>query len=222
MHIGKQIAKLNPKNCRFDIGSGGIPDLMPTDIAAALGMVDPGIGREVLCRVWWPAGAKMTAGQLREMVDVLLREEWARRESSMLDGLLAIASRGSRGQGTYAAAHANRWPRLIVREHELPQLAPGYAKVRDAVLDELASAGLCQACGGRGTTINTDGMGVYRTCAACEGVGHLRLSDRGRAEMAGFSRKTFREGWSHVYDWLFQRCTDDLHQAERQFQHALT
>ncbi|KLD68462.1 hypothetical protein [Luteibacter rhizovicinus] len=220
MHTGKRLAMLNAKNCRFDIGSGGIPDIVATDVAAALGMVAAGIGREVLCRVWWPDGAKLSKDQLNDMVDALMRDEWAKREASMLDGLLAIATRGSRGQGAYATAHANRWPRLVITERGLTTLAEGYGKVRTAVLNELASAGLCPYCAGRGMTANT--MGVYKTCAECTGAGHLRLSDRGRAELAGFSWKTYREGWATVYDWTFQRCTDDLHQAERQFQHALT
>ncbi|NII53570.1 hypothetical protein [Luteibacter sp. SG786] len=219
MHTGKRLAMLNPKNCRFDIGSGGIPDIVATDVAAALGMVDAGIGREILCRVWWPDGARLTATQLRDLVDVKIRDEWARREAAMLDGLLAIAARGSRGQRTYADAHAARWPRMVVREHEVPQLAPGYAKVRDAVIEELASAGLCQACHGRGQVAND--MRVYRTCKDCSGEGHMRLSERGRADLCGLSWKTYREGWATVYDWTFQACTDDLHRAERQFQGAL-
>jgi hypothetical protein len=220
MHTGKRLAMLNAKNCRFDIGSGGIPDIVATDVAAALGMVAAGIGREVLCRVWWPDGARLSKTQLHDMVDALMRDEWAKREAAMLDGLLAVAARGSRGHPAYAAAHANRWPRLVVTDRGLTVLADGYAKVRTAVLNELASAGLCPYCSGRCQTPNT--MGVYETCAECVGAGHLRLSDRGRAELAGFSWKTYREGWSSVYDWAFQCCTDDLHKAERQFQHALS
>lgn len=219
MHTGKALAMLNPKNCRFDIGSGGIPNLVATDVAAALGMVAPGIGREVLCRVWWPDGARLTERELCDMVDTLMREEWARRESSMLDATLAVALRGSKAQGTYAAAHMRRWPRVIIREHEIPQLAPGYGKVRDAVIRELASAGLCQSCHGRGVVPNE--MNVARSCKECGGEGHMRLSERGRADLCGFSWKTYREGWASVYDWTFQACTDDLHKAERQFQGAL-
>jgi hypothetical protein len=219
MHVGQRLAMLNPKNCRFDIGSGGIPDIVATDVAAALGMVAPGLGREILCRVWWPDGAKLTENQLRDLVDVILRDEWMRRESRMLDAMLAVALRGSRGQGAYATAHADRWPRMVVREREVPQLASGYAKVRDAVINELASAGLCPDCKGRGERISS--MNVHIPCASCEGKGHLRLSERGRADLCGFSWKTYREGWASVYDWTFQACTDDLHRAERQFQVAL-
>jgi len=219
MHTGKRLAMLNAKNCRFDIGSGGIPDIVATDVAAALGMVSAGIGREVLCRVWWPDGAKLSKDQLNDLVDSLMRDEWARREAAMLDGLLAVAMRGSKGQGVYATAHANRWPRLVITDRGLTTLAEGYGKVRTAVLNELASAGLCSTCGGRGMTANS--MSVYKTCASCEGAGHLRLSERGRADLCGFSWKTYREAWAVVYDWTFQACTDDLHKAERQFQGAL-
>jgi hypothetical protein len=219
MHTGKRLAMLNAKNCRFDIGSGGIPDIVATDVAAALGMVAAGIGREVLCRVWWPDGAKLSKDQLNDMVDALMRDEWAKREASMLDGLLAIATRGSRGQGAYATAHANRWPRLVITERGLTTLAEGYGKVRTAVLNELASAGLCSSCAGRGMTVNS--MSVYKTCAACEGIGHLSLSERGRANLAGFSWTAFRAGWQSVYEWTFARCTEDMQRAERQFATAL-
>ncbi|WP_291781297.1 hypothetical protein [Luteibacter sp.] len=210
---------LNPRTSQFRVGSGGLPAIVATDVAAALGMVEPGIGREMLCRVWWPDGAKLTAHELKNLVDEMMREEWARRESSMLDATLAVAMRGSRAQGVYATAHAARWPRMIVREHEVPVAASGYGRVRDAVLEELASAGLCQACLGRGEVAND--MRVYRICKDCSGQGHLRVSERSRADLCGFSWKTYREGWASVYDWTFQACTDDLHRAERQFQGAM-
>jgi len=219
MHIGKRLARLNPANCRFDIGSGGIPEFTTTDIAAALAYVTDGIGRELLCRVWWPDGARLAANGLRDAVDQVMRKEWARRETVMLDGLLAVASGGSRGHTAFADGHAQRWPRMVIRTRGIAGLAGSYAKVREAVLIEISSAGLCPQCAGRMSALND--VGVIVSCPTCDGTGHHRLSDRERAESCGLSSTTFREGWSSVYDWTFQMCMDEIQRAERQFNNSL-
>ncbi|MFC4526392.1 hypothetical protein ISN76_13030 [Dyella halodurans] len=219
MHVGKLMARLNPKNVRFDVGSGGIPELTSTDIAAALAFVDRGLGRELLCKVWWPDGAALTERQLFDFLETIQRDEWSRRESAMLDGLLAVATRGSRGQGSYAAAHENRWPRMVLVEHGLPVLADAYGRVRKAVVAEVCSTGLCPKCAGRGLVCNS--MGVHSACSTCEGSGHHRISERERGEACGMAWKTYRETWVRVYDWTFQQCMDAVHQATRQFEAAV-
>lgn len=220
MNIAKQLARLNPKNVRFDVGPGGVPDLISTDIAAAVAFVEPGLGRELLCRTWWSAGAKLTAGQLTATLDKAIRAEWARREGDMVDAMLAVSMHGHRAQQQYADAHAARWPDLLVRRGTAqPALTPGYAMVREGVLAEISSAGLCLACEGRGEMRNDHA--VLAPCRMCAGVGHHRMGERERAEAAGFKWTTFRDSWSPVYDWTFQHCAEALHRAERQFARAL-
>jgi hypothetical protein len=221
MHTGKRLAMLNPKNCRFDVGSGGIPEVVSEDVAHALGRVDAGIGREVLCLIWWPDGARLTAKDLDNHVDAMMRDEWMRREAAMLDALLAVAIGGSKGQAKFSTAHLQRWPKLAPADKGIPVVAKGYEMVRNGVLKEIADAGLCPDCAGRGVAF--DEVGARLECTTCAGEGHHRLSDRGRAKACGFeSWEKFRDRWMAVYDWVFQQCMDDLHKAERQFHYALS
>lgn len=219
MHIGKLMARLNPKNVRFDVGTGGIPELTPQDIAAALGMVEDGLGREMLCQVWWPDGAKLSEHNLLDVLADAQRQEWQFREDAMVNATLAVAWRGHNARDAFAAAKANRWPRLVHVKTDLPTIAPGYGKVRRAVLDEMKGAGLCSSC--RGRTVQAGENGVMRVCSACLGSGHQAISSRARAEACGIEWKTFRDDWQKVYEWTAELCSQSLLRAHRQFLGAI-
>lgn len=213
------MARLNPKNVRFDVGSGGIPELTPQDIAAALGMVEDGIGREMLCQVWWPDGAKLTEGNLLEVLADAQRQEWQHREDAVVNATLAVAWRGHNAREAFAQAQENRWPRLIHVKTGLPTIAPGYSKVRMAVLKEMKGAGLCSICHGR--TVTSASNGVVTMCQACLGSGHQATSSRSRAEACGIEWKTFRDDWQKVYEWTAELCSQSLTRAHRQFLAAI-
>jgi len=220
MHAAELMARLNPSTVRYDVGRGGIPMLTAQDIAAALAFVEEGLGRELLVRTWWPAGAKLATERLHEIVDRAVRAEWARREMVMTEALMAVIDHGPRAQRQYQDAVAQRWPELTTRRNDRePVVADGWRMVRNGVLAEVGSAGLCYACSGRGTTSNDHGVSVE--CGTCSGVGHHRMGERERAYAAGFKWTTYRESWSQVYDWAFQHCSEALHRAERQLGAAL-
>lgn len=223
MHVGKMMARLNPANVRFDVGSGGQPDLTSTDIAAALAFVPAGLGRELLCLVWWPAGAQLTARDLSAQMESAQRGEWTARETRMLDATLAVAVHTGheslrKAQRQYADAHAARWPRWVV-DAELGTLSPGYARVRAAVLTELCSPGLCPACAGRGHRV--DDYGVHVACAPCKGSGRRAVSDRWRAEALQITEGGYRHTWGRVYEWTYQLCADALGEAARAMERAV-
>ncbi|MCP1376022.1 hypothetical protein [Dyella lutea] len=212
MHVGKLMARLNAKTVRFDTGSGGTIELTPQDIAGALAFVPDGLGRELLCRTWWPDGAALTERQLRDRLLSMIREEWARRESAMLDGMLAVAMGGSRGREKYATAHANRWPAMMRIESGLPMADDRYFRLRDAVIDEACGRHLCPGCSGRGSVIGGDG--VHRHCTTCNGDASAKVSERQRAEACGISQATFRQcGWDRVYTWAIDRCAAAYQEA---------
>lgn len=216
MHIGRALAKLNPKNVRFDVGAGGIPELTPQDIAAALGCVDDGIGRELLCQVWWPDGAKLSEHHLLAILTDVQRLEWQRREDAMLDAMLAVAMYGgSKGQAAYASAHASRWPALVRIDHGLAVPAAGYAHVRLAVIAEMKGLGLCPGCSGRAAVRIESGQVCI--CPKCLGSGHMAISERARADACGMSWTTYRDTWADVYDWTAMICTESLQRAGAQF-----
>lgn len=213
-HPAYLLARLNPKNVRFDVGSGGIPDLLSTDIAGAIAMVPAGLGRELLCRMWWPDGAALTVRDLDDLIRDGQLEEWKSRVEAMVTAqvAVAVAEGGSRDQIHRAgsmldAARSRMWPRI----------GPGscYGDIRVAVLAEMSAASLCRQCDGRGHLRND--AGVVTTCSTCTGGGRIRVSDRHRAAMIGRDESTYRSIWRPVYEWTLQLCQHALEPAERAF-----
>lgn len=220
-HPAYLLARLNPKNVRFDVGSGGVPNLTSQDIAAALGMVPPGLGRELICLAWWPAGAMLTAPKLAGLLEQHQRDEWMRREHRMLDALLALSCHQGgdslrRAQRMYADAHASRWPKWVA-DPDLGVLAPGYARVRATVFAELTSPGLCPNCQGRG---NRHEGTVVTICQPCRGSGRRAVSESWRAESMQLTVMGYRNIWRSVYDWTYTLCTDAMATAGRQLSEA--
>ena len=221
-HPAYLLARLNAKNVRFDVGSGGIPDLTPQDIAAALAFVPRGMGRELLCRVWWPDGAELTMRDLSGRIESAQRDEWAARESSMLDAMLAVASHTGgatlrRAQGKYADAHAKRWPKWVT-DPEIGTMSPGYERTRIAVLAELSSPGLCPTCAGRGELMAGN---ILTICDKCKGSGKRAVSDQWRAEALRITGSGYNRTWRPVYEWTLQLCVDALAPACHAFAQAV-
>lgn len=219
MHIGKHLARLNPSTVRYDIGSGGTPELTAQDRAAALAAVSDGIGRELLCHVWWPDGARLMQHELAALLADAQRQEWQRREDAMLNAVLAVAENTRHAASTYAEAHAHRWPRMVIADRGIPTISGGYERVRKAVLAEMASNGLCSTCGGRAMHANAQGLIVM--CPTCKGTGHLPVSERNRADAMGVAWTTYRDGWHKVYSWTVELCVESQRAAGAQFLDAL-
>jgi hypothetical protein len=207
MHVGKLMARLNPKNVRFDVGAGGIPELTSTDIAAALAMVPAGVGRELLCRVWWPDGAALSANELRHMLDGMLFGEWRDRADAMVTAQIRVATAGNsteRQRSARAAlesAKARMWP----------SICESYSKLRDAVVEEIADPKLCPECHGRGHIAAGE---LVRACTKCEGSGHVSRGTNWRAERIGITHQSYPR-WDAVYQWLLTRCMDEMQAADR-------
>lgn len=221
MHVGKLMARLNPKNVRFDVGSGGIPEMTSTDIAGALGMVPAGLGRELMCRMWWPDGARLTAHELAGLLERIQREEWSRREARMLDAMLAVASHTGgesmrRAQSMYAAAHAERWPRWVLNA-ETGTLNPVYVDIRRCVVMELIEPKHCPACSGRGMVRTPEGN---RDCERCDGNGTVAYGNTRRAKHLHVIESAYRQTWERPYNWLLEHVTDELLSATRAMERA--
>ncbi|SEO63733.1 hypothetical protein SAMN02800692_1533 [Luteibacter sp. UNC138MFCol5.1] len=211
MRAAELMARLNPTNIRYDVGRGGLPELTAQDIAAAIGMVSPGLGRELMCRLWWPEGAQLAAKELDRLLMEAQLGEWRRRSDALITAQLraevAESDRQRRVASTAVdAAKAEQWPRV----------GPGspYAKIRIAVLAEMSAACLCPDCRGRGFVMIE---GKIRGCATCETSGRAKVSDRARAEMVGVNRETYRTSIAPVYTWLIDFCQASLEPARREF-----
>ena len=220
-HPAYTMARLNAKNARFDIGSGGIQELTSTDIAAALAFVPAGLGRELLCRMWWPDGAALTARQLADELEAIQREEWASRESAMLDAVLAVASHHGgdsmrRAQRLYACAHSQRWPKWVVSA-ETGLLNPIYTNIRRCVVLELIEPKHCPGCGGRGETLTETGP---RDCERCDGAGTVAYGNTRRARHLGIIESSYRQHWNEPYLWLLDYASEAMRKASNAMERA--
>lgn len=200
-NVRKLVARLNASTCRFDIGRGGIPELTPQDIAAALGMVQDELAREVFCAIWWPDGARLAAKGLDQLIARIQFAEWRRRMERMLDAQLVVAASRSdrnadaaqRGEEMLARATAGMWPALVQE---------AYALVRRAVLDELRSPDPCPICAGIGGSLV---RGVIVECTTCGGSARVPRSSRQRAVSIQRDEAAYRRTWRGVYEWTLQR-----------------
>lgn len=200
-NVRKLVARLNASTCRFDVGRGGIPELTPQDIAAALGMVQDELAREVFCAIWWPDGARLAAKGLDQLIARIQFAEWRRRMETMLDAQLVLAAARAernmegerRGETMLADSIGQMWPALVQE---------AYALVRGAVLDELRAPEPCEACGGIGDfTI----MGRAVPCGECGGGGRVPRSNRQRATSIHRDEAAYRRTWRGVYEWTLRR-----------------
>lgn len=215
-HPAYLLARLNPKNVRHDVGSGGLPELTPQDIAAALAFVPEGLGREMVMRVWWPDGAQLTAEDLDQLIMEAQLTEWMDRGRALLDAQLLEAVAGTSEQKRFAAmrletAKLRMWPRLGGD-------GSCYGPIRKAVLAEISAATKCGACQGRAVRLIDRRIVI---CGDCDGSGHMRVSDRARAEMIDKDHKAYQRIYGKVYEWTFNLCRDAMAPAVSQFRHAV-
>lgn len=204
MNIRKLLARLNAKAPQYTVGNGGIPEITPQDIAAALGMVEDRIGREIFCMAWWPDGANLTRKDLRDSLKNLLFDEYSVRYRA------ASADRLERHLFDKPQAQDKRkaWPVQISR----------YGEVADAVVLEICAPKICKQCGGRGEmTIESRII----SCEACKGLGLLAASNAWRAQRIGVGETAYRLTWKPVYEWLYDRASRRESAAAQQLARAL-
>lgn len=225
-NVREMLARLNEQTVKFDAGRGGVAELTNQDIAAALGFVTPGLGRELLEACWWPDGAARRRSLLRDHVVALVTPE-LRRQRLLLDEArtdygLAVACMGwtnsvtseqlrtrDAAQARLESVQAQCWPKATLES--LPTLTY-------AVIGEIARRNLCHDCGGRGQLLS--GELVVR-CVTCSGHGVVPISDRRRAAAIGRDEAAYRRNWRGIYEWLLVRLRDAEIEAATQFSRAL-
>jgi hypothetical protein len=221
-HPAYLLARLNPKNVRFDIGSGGTAELTPQDIAACLALVPAGLGRELLQITWWPdSRGKVIPKAIDHMTGMLL-VEWSARESAMLDAMLAIASSAGRdslrrAQAMYSNAHSNRWPAISVVDKDIRSPTRTYLTLPHAVLTEVTRPSKCVECDGRGDLVTRTGLAK---CTRCDGCGTGATKNTERAEALGITESNYRMTWDGPYNWLLDHCNDLLRAAAKALSYA--
>lgn len=219
--LGLLMARLNPKNVRFDVGLGGMPALTPQDVAAALGMVDDGLGREALMLVHWPDGAIRNRQKLLSLMTAAQLCEYNRLERAADAAMARMAtcdpSRQAREQSLFQRADRERWPAWVTKREPL-RMSEVYGRIRLGVSEELSKPRLCPQCGGRELR---DRKGNPRTCERCLGHGTVAHGPSWRAKRLGMTRAGFCQRWEQPYQWLFDTVRDALSAAESDLIDAL-
>lgn len=223
-------SRMGPTTVKFDTGRGGTPDLTTQDIAAALGMVPAGLGRELLEALWWPESAARRIDHLRKAVIALVAPEYnrhqqvlsvARTEYGIAKTCMGWAGNAvtemqrrefARAEAKLEATRALCWP--ISTMEQLGGLAV-------AVIGEMAAAGCCKRCEGARTQAAPEGTGVVE-CEACDGSGLEQLSGRKRAAAIGADCSAYSRFWQPVYEWMLVQMRAAENEAARQFSQALS
>lgn len=225
-NVRELMGRLGPTTVKFDTGRGGTPDLTNQDIAAALGMVPAGLGRELLEACWWPDGAALRRHRLRDAVIALVTPELRRQQRRLADartelglaevcigwaGAVTAEQRAGRDRAAQRLGQikAQCWP--ISTLESLPTLAA-------AVIAEIATRPHCPGCEGRGETMAGE---LRLVCKGCGGSGLGAVSDRRRAGALGRDESSYRERWRGVYEWMLQKFSEAEQEAGWHFARAL-
>lgn len=223
-------SRMGPTTVKFDTGRGGTPDLTTQDIAAALGMVPAGLGRELLEALGWPESASRRIDHLRKAVIAMVAPEYKRHQE-----VLSLA------RTEYGIAKTSMgWAGNVVTDLQRREFARAEAKLEAtralcwpistmeqlggltlAVINELAGAGTCKPCEGRRTQPAPDGVGAVQ-CEACSGSGQEQLSGRKRAAAIGADWSAYSRFWQPVYEWMLVQMRAAEADAAQQFKQALS
>lgn len=221
-NVRELMARLGPSTVKFDTGRGGTPDLTNQDIAAALGMVPAGLGRELLEACWWPDGAALRQEGLKQAILGLVMPELARQARRLtevhLDLQLAEAAVSFAGRvpssaqraevarcrNELAATRSSSWPKNTA-DH-LPAIAR-------AAITELSGGSKCGGCDGRQYSFEESKVTM---CKECRGTGLEPNPDRRRAIAIGCDPSDYPKRWRVVYEWMLVKMSDAMAGAERQ------
>lgn len=212
----KLVARLNAASMKYEIGSGGLPELTPADISGALGMVPQDIGYEVFCALWWPSSARLRYGDLLSELSKVQFAEFSRLIDLLRAAQLSAHLADEDGLGSLFRAKREL---DCVKALMWPGIGPNtrYKPIRIAVLGELSAPAICGGCAGRGS-LRKDALVIM--CPLCGGVGRKQVSDRRRAISIGVNESNYRRSWRLPYEYLFEFCRDAeqktataLHQA---------
>jgi hypothetical protein len=211
--IDELLARLEVSTVKYGGGRGGISELTPQDIAAALGMCQDRFAASIFQVA---AGITFDVVETDKMVAAAQFEEWRNRADRMVNAQLvkaqaAIAPKSERAAAMQHAdmvlsgARAAMWPQLV--EHV-------YAAMRKALLAELRASRICHVCNGRGS-VQVEGL--ICECVNCLATGKTAVSNRQRATMLGIAQSSYERTWRPVYEWMYRMLADAVVRGREQF-----
>jgi hypothetical protein len=217
--IDELLGRLEVGTVKYGMGRGGIPQLTPQDIAAALGMCEDRFAATIF---HVSAGGTVSDWQgIDRMVAEMQFGEWRNRADRLVNAQLAKAAAfvapqedrdelHARADMMMAGARAAMWPSLIEAT---------YSAMRKALIAELRATRVCSSCKGHGCVqVGTS----VKPCEHCLGTGLTFISDRQRAQMLGIDHSTYRRGgWKLAYEWMYRALIDAAARGRDQFSTAL-
>lgn len=220
MSVRETLARLNTPNVKFDIGRGGLPNLTPQDIAAAVGMIQGNpIGVGVMLWCYAPDCGLVGLKELKAEIAQRMRAQRDELERQNLVALLDHMLGEERWNETkrhdeddHDQMRRLRASKDAAKRATWPRRLEVYPLIRTAVLDEIRAPRRCSVCDGTGHVMRDD---LKALCDPCRGAGIVPISNRQRAERLKMDESTYRESWSKVYDWVMNLCRDECQRAER-------
>lgn len=189
--VRELLARLNPTTIRMDVGTGAVAgSLTNIDIAAALGMVPGGIGRDLMELLHGPNPSR---GQIVKVLEATTR--------------LAMEERNRRSRGYFEARTIWGIAECMAKFHRerdkasrrnLEVLKARAAVARDQLFPERLEERFPQI--------------------AAVAIGFMkgeRLSNRERAAAMGVSESAYRQVWASVVDWLLTQLIEAEQSAAR-------
>ncbi|MGH7744817.1 MAG: hypothetical protein ACREQ5_08385 [Candidatus Dormibacteria bacterium] len=226
MNVRKLMGRLNAASPRYEPGSGGIPELTPQDIAAALVFIQDPLARDIFCLLWWPDGSKLTLTDLLRRLRQLLMAEFSHRARALEIARLELhiaeceyAARHSHSDHDHRILAECRQKLGVAKAKRWPADMSLYPVLCGAVLMEVGTGMQCRQCAGRGTLM-ADALVIE--CSRCGGRGAIPVTDRSRAESIARDESSYRTTWRGVYEWLYACVVVLEHHAAAQLAVALS
>jgi|SRR5690606_34673112 len=218
--MSELLARLNAKTVQFNVGSGGIPELENSDIAAALGMVRNKLGVDVLEYMHCSDERRKFLIEVRcfehmrnayndSMNDEIAYHIHALARPTFIRRAVRFVAQPFRAKD--AARPSVAWPPFESRNIGM------YVRVVLAVLAEIVSGADCKSCNG-GLAPAPAGMGA---CPECGGAGVHHNPQRLRAAAMRIPLSQFQRKWEAPYRWLLTELVNAMAEANREFRAAL-
>jgi hypothetical protein len=219
------LAWLETTTVKFDIGRGGIPQLTPQDVAAALGMCSDKFAVTIYLAA---RGGSIDIKSVDAAIAAAQFDEWRNRADRMINAQIMMAQaalappheRAERRMDAdmkLSGAKAAMWPHLVESI---------YSAMRLALLAELRSNRTCPVCHGRSWVKVKDSHDgkphtAFADCENCLGSGRIPITDRQRAAMLNINESSYRRTWRPVYEWMYRMLNNAIADGHRAFSTAL-
>lgn len=184
MQAAMAMARLKPKNVRFDTGVGGIPDLTPEDIAAGLAGCKPG---PVYLGLYKYSGDNTALAPLEQHVFVHMSlQAYAKglfddQQYSAVCRYMNQWVKSAKAESSNALTEQERtWCKTL---HQLARL----------LVDDVVYENRHRTCGG---------TGFYqgRICKGCGGSGRKLISVKEQARRLNVSNHIYAMHWQHLFE----------------------